>query len=178
MTTITKRVLLVGGLLAAAIVIAGLIPISLSDTFISRHGDAMDWWSAWLAGRHGVNCGRVRMGQDPAPATRCGIEAFVTGRPFHVRYDITGMDSPVAVALVRTANGRMRALSFVGDASGGKGTSFWGQRVDVQACPEPARLYLYRLGTVMNCFPAELSYSPDHSRLDRIIQDLLDLLRE
>jgi hypothetical protein len=96
MTTARKPVLLIGGLLVAAIVLTGFIPISLSDAFISRHGDAMDWRSWWLAGRHGTNCGRVRIGQDPEHATKCGLEAYAAGRPFRVRYDIKGWDAPVA----------------------------------------------------------------------------------
>ncbi len=138
------------------IVITGFIPISLSDAFISRHGDAMDWRSWWLAGRHSVNCGRVRIGQDPEPATKCGLEAYAAGRPFRVRYDIKGWDSPVAGGLVRTADGRLHALSFVGDPGGGGRTSLWGQRVEVQLCPEPTRLYVNPKGR-LNCFQAESS---------------------
>jgi hypothetical protein len=171
-------VLLIGGLLVAAIVITALIPIPLSDSFVRKYGDAMDWWSWSLAGRHSLNCGRVEMGHDSVLATNCGIDAWARGLPFRVRYDTMGGYSPLSVGLVRTPKGRMLALSFVGDASGGEGTSLWGERVDVQSCPLPAHLYLSRLGTVMNCFPAELSYPPDQSRLDRIIQDLRDLLDE
>lgn len=178
MTAIRKRLVLTGGLLVTAIVITALMPIYLSDAFVHKYGDAMDWWTLWLAGRHSVNCGRVEMGLDKAPATTCGINAWAQGLPFRVRYDMMGRYSPLSVGLVRTPKGRMLALSFVGDASGGEGTSFWGERVDIQSCPEPTHLYLSRMGTMMNCFPAELSYPADHSRLDRIIQDLRDLLDE
>lgn len=176
MTANRKRALPIGGLLVAAIVVTALIPISLSDTFVRRHGDAMDWWSWWLAGRHSVNCGRVEVGDDSWPATSCGLDAWAQGRPFRVRYDITGAYFPLSFGLVRTPKGRMLALSFVGDARGGEGTSFLGERVDIQSCPEPTDLYFH--GTVMSCFPAQLSYPPDHSRLARIIQDLRELLDE
>lgn len=174
MTANRKRVLLIGGFLVAVIVITALVPISLSDAFVRKHGDAMDWWSWWLAGRHSVNCGRVEVGDDSWPATGCGLDAWAQKRPFRVRYDITGKYFPLSVGLVRTPKGRMLALSFVGDAGGGQGTSLWEERVDIQSCSEPADLYFH--GTVMSCFPAEPSYPSDHSRLDRIIQDLRALL--
>lgn len=162
MTTIKKWVFLIGGLLVTAIVITRLRSITLSEDFINRHGDAMDWQSSWLAGRQSVNCGRVRIGQDPGPATKCGLAAFALGRPFRVRYDIKGWDSPVAGGLVRTTDGRLHALSFIGDSNGGGRTSLWGQRVNVQSCPEPARLYVNPKGR-LNCFQAEQSPPADIS---------------
>ncbi len=42
MTRITRSVLLFGGLFVLAITVLGFIPISLSDAFVSKHGDAMD----------------------------------------------------------------------------------------------------------------------------------------
>jgi hypothetical protein len=156
MTTTKRRILLIGRLLVAAIFIVGLIPITLSDAFARKYGDAMDWRGWWLAGSQSINCGRARIGQDPEPATRCGLEAFAAGRAFQVRYDIVGYDAPVAGGLVRTANGQLLALSFDGDPGGGGRTSLWGQRVDVQSCPKPARLYVNPKGR-LNCFQAELS---------------------
>ena len=156
MTGIKRRTLLIAGFVVVLIVISGLVPISLSDAFIMKYGDAMDWRGAWLAGRRSVNCGRVRIGQDPGAATQCGLEAHAVGRPFRVRYDIMGWDEPVAGGLVGAADGRLYALSFMGDPGGGGRTSLWGQRVDVQSCPEPKRLYVNPKGR-LNCFQAALS---------------------
>lgn len=155
MTRITRSVLLFGGLFVLAITVLGFIPISLSDAFVSKHGDAMDWRSRWLAGSHCINCGRVRIGQNQA--TKCGLEANAEGRPFRVRYDIQGWDSPVAGGLIRTGDEHLYALSFDGDPSGGGRTSLWRQTVDVASCPEPTRLYVNPKGR-LNCFQAALSY--------------------
>jgi hypothetical protein len=114
MTGTKRRTLLIAGAIVAIFVISGFVPISLSEDFIAKYGDAMDWRGAWLAGQQGVKCGRVRIGQDPEAATHCGLEAHAAGRPFRVRYDIRGYDEPVAGGLVRAANGRFYALSFMG----------------------------------------------------------------
>ena len=156
MSTAKKWVLLTGAFLALAIIIVSL-PVPLSDQFISRYGDAMDWRSRWMAGRHSVDCGRVRIGQDPGAATKCGLEAYAAGRPFRVRYDIQGWDAEVAGGLVRTHDGHLYALSFDGNPGGGGRTLLWGQRVDVQSCPEPKHLFVNPKGR-LNCFQQALSY--------------------
>jgi hypothetical protein len=190
-----KRAFLFGAVLVTAIVVAGLTPISLSNALISRYGDALDWRSWRLAGRHSINCGRVRIGQDPGPATSCGREAFAAGRSFRVRYDnpskdyrdrferltdrpLKDWDSPAAAALVRTANGDVDVLSFVGNPTGGTHISFWGQRVDVQSCPGPSLIDVNQQGH-LNCIREPEPLSPLHSssRFDRIIQSLLNELR-
>src|SRR5580765_6932053 len=40
---------------------------SFGSKFASRFGDAMDWKSWWLAGRHSINCGRVPVHGDRKP---------------------------------------------------------------------------------------------------------------
>ena len=157
MSKIKRRVVLSVAIFVVVIFALGFIPISLSDAFIGKHGDAMDWRSRWLAGSHSINCGRVRVGEDPNQATKCALEASNAGRPFRVRYDIMGYDSPVAGGIVKTADGHLYALSFVGDPSGGGRTSLWGQTVDVKSCPEPERLYVNPKGRP-NCFQPALSY--------------------
>ncbi len=116
MTATKKRTFLLCGLAVTAIVITGFIPNSLSDAFLRKYGDMMDWRSSWLVGPNSVNCGRVTMGEehpwDP-PVTTCGIQSLVTKRPFRLRYDIG--DTSLAVAVVRKADGRLYALSFIGE---------------------------------------------------------------
>ena len=51
MTRTRRSVLLFGGLFVLAITVLGFILISLSDAFVSKHGDAMDWRSRWLVSR-------------------------------------------------------------------------------------------------------------------------------
>ena len=50
-TRIKKRILLIAGSAGALFVISGFVPISLSDAFLAKYGDAMDWRGVWLAGR-------------------------------------------------------------------------------------------------------------------------------
>jgi len=156
MTTIKKRLLVAAGILVGVVVITGFLPISLSEGFVNKYGDAMDWRSRFLAGRHGTDCGRVKIGQDPATATKCALEAHAAGRSFRVRYDIQGFDSPVAGGIVGTPDGRLLAVSFDGDPGGGGRTSLWGQRAGVKSCPEPSTLYVNPKGR-LNCFQKELS---------------------
>jgi hypothetical protein len=156
LTKTKKRTLLIAGFVVLLVVVPGFVPVSLSDAFLSKYGDAMDWRGAWLVGRHGINCGEVRIGQDPGAATNCALNAHAAGRPFRVRYDIMGWDEPVAGGLVGASDGRLYALSFMGDPGGGGRTSLWGQRVDVRSCPKPSRLYVNPKGR-LNCFQAALS---------------------
>jgi hypothetical protein len=157
MTKIRRCVVSLGALFVLAIIQLSFVPIYLSDAFISKHGDAMDWRGLWLAGTHSINCGRVRIGQNPNQATKCALEANAAGRPFRVRYDIQGWDSSVAGGLVRTNDGHLDALSFDGNPSGGGRTLLLGQTVCVESCPEPTRLYVNPKGR-LNCFQAALSY--------------------
>lgn len=152
-----RYVVLLGAIFVFVNIALVSIPISWSDAFICKHGDAMDWRSWWLAGSHSINCGRVRVGQDPTQATKCALEASNAGRPFRVRYDIRGVDSAVAAGLVKTLGGHLYALSFDGNPMGGGRTSLWGQVVCVKSCPEPERLYVNPTGR-LNCFQAALSY--------------------
>jgi hypothetical protein len=160
MSKIKRPVVMLGAIFLAISAIGFMpifIPISLSDTFIRKYGDGMDWRSRWLAGSHSINCGRVRIGQDPSQVTECTLEANAAGRPFRVRYDIRGIDSQVAVGLVKTPNGHLYSLSFDGNPSGGGRTSLLEQVVSVCSCPEPSRLYVNPKGR-LNCFQAALSY--------------------
>jgi hypothetical protein len=48
-----KRILLIGWIVGLLVIVPGLVPISLSDAFVTTYGDAMDWQGACLAGRGG-----------------------------------------------------------------------------------------------------------------------------
>jgi hypothetical protein len=136
-------------------------PVSnfLNVKLVPAIGDAMEWRSRWLAGRHGVDCGRVRIGGDPRAATACALQAQAEGKPFRVRYDIMGIDSAVAGGVVRTPDGRLYGLSFDGNPTGAGGTSLFRQRVSQLPCPSPPRLWVNPKGRV-NCFQQQLS-QPD-----------------
>lgn len=146
------------GLFGAVFLIAGLelmanIPSNLLAVVF---GDAMDWRSHSLAGWRSINCGRVRIRQDPKTATECALKAQSEARPFRVRYDIMGYDSAVAGGLVRAPDGRVYALSFDGDPAGSGGVSLWRQKVTQAPCPEPTHLYVNPKGR-LNCFQPQVS---------------------
>jgi hypothetical protein len=153
-----KRLLLIGGLLGP-LFIAGFdffvanVPSSLLVLVV---GDGMDWRSRSLAGWYSINCGRVRIRQDPKAATECALKAQSESRPFRVRYDIMGYDSAVAGGIVRTAEGHLYALSFDGDPAGHGRVSLWRQTVGQAPCPEPTHLYVNPKGR-LNCFQPQLS---------------------
>jgi hypothetical protein len=154
-----KRVVVIVGLFGAVLLIAGfdLAVMSVPSNLLVRVvGDAMDWRSRSLAGWHSINCGRVRIGQDPKGATECALKAHSEGRPFRVRYDIMGFDSAVAGGIVRTPDGHLYGLSFDGDPAGQGGVSLWRQRVGRTRCPEPTHLYVNPKGR-LNCFQQRLS---------------------
>jgi hypothetical protein len=128
----------------------------LSTLFIPIVGDSMDWQSRRLVGRHGIDCGRVKVRGDPNLASECALKAQAEGKPFRVRYDILGYDSAVAGGIVRTSTGQLYGLSFDGDPSGQGGISLFRQRVSKTPCPQPIHLWVNPKGRI-NCFQQQLS---------------------
>jgi hypothetical protein len=122
-------------------------------------GDLMDWKAGYLAGRHGVNCGRVRVGKDATSATQCALKAEAEGRPFRVAYEIQGYDAIVAGGIVRRPDGRILALSY-DSCPMGCGYDLFQQAVQVTPCPQPFHLHVNPKGRI-NCFQAELSQPRD-----------------
>jgi hypothetical protein len=112
--------------------------------------DAMEKLGKQLAGASGFDCGRVPVNGDPKAATQCVLRLQKQGRPFRVRYDLQGIDSDVAEGLVRTPLGKIYALDFDGDPSGGGGTNVYGGLAKSFVCPAPVLLELNPKGHV-NC---------------------------
>jgi hypothetical protein len=129
----------------------------LSRLLTGVAGDAMDWRSHYLAGLFSVNCGRVRLREDPTIATDCALKANSEGRAFRVIYNLQGFDSTVAGGVIRKSDGKLLALSFDGCVTG-CGFSFLLQRVWVFPCPEPNQLYTNPKGR-LNCFQPKLANS-------------------
>jgi hypothetical protein len=138
----------------------GFIDHAVSGPATKLFGDSMDWRSRWLMGRHGIDCGRVKVGGVPKTATDCALKAQSEGKPFRVTYNIMGYDSAVAGGVVRTPSGELYALSFVGDPSGSGGISLLGQHSSKSPCPQPYHLWVNPKGRI-NCFHQELSYPRD-----------------
>jgi hypothetical protein len=107
-----------------------------------------------LAGPNAVDCGRVSARAEPKHATDCAIAANSAGKPFHVRFDMQGIDSYVAVAFVRLPDGTLEVLSYDSDPMGGGGRAH--EMVGVTKCPAPVHLYVTGNGH-LNCFPPKPS---------------------
>jgi hypothetical protein len=113
--------------------------------FLERH-------SRLLAGSSGIDCGRVSVRADPAPATKCALRAQAKRKPFRVRYDQMGVDSIVALAMVRTPAGSLSVLHYDSDPSGGGGELHG--FIYPTPCPEPVHLWVNPKGRV-DCFHNE-----------------------
>jgi len=137
---------------------AFLVVDSLGLTYATVRvaGTAMDWRSRYLGGFSSVNCGSVPIGGYASDATRCALKADAEGRPFRVIYYVQGYDSIVAGGIVRTSRGALLSLTYDSCPSG-CGFSLVRQRVWVNPCPQPYRLYVNPKGRI-NCFHAGLSY--------------------
>lgn len=73
--------------------------------------DAMDSRSRWLMGSHGIDCGRVRVNDDPKMASDCSLRLRAKGDlPGSLRP--SGLDSEVAGGVVRTPSRELYALNF------------------------------------------------------------------
>ena len=129
---------------------------SLSWRLRPKIGDLMDWEGRYFTGSRGVNCGRVRVGNDATSATQCALKADADGQPFRVAYEIQGYDAIVAGGIVRRPDGRVFALSYDSCPSG-CGYDLFEQSVKVTPCPQPYHLYVNPKGRV-NCFRPQLSY--------------------
>jgi hypothetical protein len=74
---------------------------------------------AQLAGPGAVDCGDVALRQDRAAALDCVAEALAGDSPFFAAFDVQGIDSAVAIGIVRTAEPRLRMLHWDSDVQGG-----------------------------------------------------------
>ena len=120
--------------------------------------DLLDRRSKEFAGSSAVNCGAAQIGANPKSMTDCALAAQQAGRPFRVRYNIQGIDSQVAIAIVRTPLGKVIALSYDSDIAGGGGRGH--EVVGTADCPQPIHLWVNPKGRI-NCFQQQLSPRKD-----------------
>lgn len=142
------------------LIVLVLLSLSLITSFPKRiilyfAGDGLDWHSRRLIGWGGLDCGTVRIRENPDAATICALKAEAEGQPFRVRYNIQGYDSVTAVDVVRARDNRVYMLNFVGDPAGRSGVSFFRQSTGQIECPEPVHLYVNPKGRI-NCFHQQL----------------------
>jgi hypothetical protein len=112
--------------------------------------DAMEEASHKLAGPKAVDCGRVKISENPKPATDCALGAFKASKAFLVRYDLQGIDSSVAAGFLLAPDGKLYSMSFDGDPMGGGGVSPTRQRFTTAICPQPVSLRVTE-GGLLNC---------------------------
>jgi len=120
--------------------------------------DLLEKQSEHLAGPNAVDCGTVPIQGDPKAATACALAAQKAGKPFRVRYDLQGIDSAVAVAVVRTSIGTVGMLNYDSDPAGGGGRAH--EMVYPKRCPVPVHLWVNPSGRI-NCFQQATSPPKD-----------------
>jgi hypothetical protein len=73
------------------------------------------------AGGGAIDCGHVAVGAASAVTDQCIADRSVAGTPFFARYDVQGVDSQVALGVVRDPQGQTSVLLWDSDPSGGSG---------------------------------------------------------
>jgi hypothetical protein len=117
---------------------AGFGPYRLCQGFVDLVGDKLEWRSRSIAGKQGVNCGRVDSGHDAGAANDCVRNSLALGKAFRVRYKLPTIESSVSVGLVRSPHGHVYEIIFdgnpenIGRFSGD--TSLFRQQIVVQEC--------------------------------------------
>ena len=152
-------VVLVGLAAVCAFAVLGLRSRSHEQLEASKEAaDLLEQQSKQLAGPSAVDCGEVLVGGDPKAATDCALAANKAGNAFRVRYDMRGIDSFVAVAIVRAPSGAVGALQYDSDPMGGGGRAH--EMVFPKRCPEPVHLWVNPSGRI-NCFQKQSSHPRD-----------------
>jgi len=73
------------------------------------------------AGAGAVDCGHVAIGASTTATDQCIADQSAAGTPFFARYDVQGIDSRVALGVVREPQGQTSVLLWDSDPSGGSG---------------------------------------------------------
>ena len=116
--------------------------------------DVMTAELAKLAGADARDCGRIAMSGDVQSASQCAMQANDAKKPFYVRYDLPMPDAQMAIATVRTPDGKLMSVQY--DSKG------WEKPVEgaklndaktvaVGPCPTPNNLRIASSGRV-TCF--------------------------
>jgi hypothetical protein len=111
MTAIFTRSVLVA--LAGAIAVAGCgssSPACDLDALLRQR-----------AGAGADDCGHVAIGASTAATDQCIADRSAAGTPFFAHYDVQGIDSRVALGVVRDPQGQTSVLLWDSDPSGGSG---------------------------------------------------------
>src|SRR5947199_9834419 len=74
--------------------------------------DALQSFFLSTAGFSAVDCGEVEIRHDPSAATHCALKAFNEKKAFFVRYDVQGIDSCFAGAIVSDGKGQVYGVEY------------------------------------------------------------------
>ena len=147
------------GILALIVAVYALRPHPQILPALSQDGpDLLEVRVLEIAGKTAIDCGTVKVHASPKIATDCALAANTAGKPFHVRYAIMGIDSQVAIAIVRAPSGKVSALMYDSDISGHGGRG--AESVNIKPCPEPLHLWVNPAGRI-NCFQQQSSPPKD-----------------
>jgi hypothetical protein len=99
-------------------------------------GDPIERTTRSLSGNQAIECGRVGVRGNPSKATLCSLAAQYKGLPFRVAYELQGIDSHIAEAIVRTPDSRLFRVTY-DSCPQGCGFSIWFQRTYSAQCAQP-----------------------------------------
>jgi hypothetical protein len=119
--------------------------------------DKLEIESRRLAGPGAIDWAESRLRAIRKTQQNVQWGAQKAAKPFRIRYDLQGIDSLVAVAIVRTPSGTVGALTYDSDPSGGGQV---GEALYPKQCPEPVHLWINPSGRI-NCFQQETSPPKD-----------------
>jgi hypothetical protein len=101
-------------------VLAALIG-SIAGCGSSPAGCDLDALLRRRAGAAAVDCGHVAVNAPTAATDQCIADQTAAGTPFFAHYDVQGIDSSVALGVVRDPQGQTSVLLRDSDPSGGSG---------------------------------------------------------
>lgn len=109
-----------------------------------------------LSGADAVNCGQVKVNENPRAPNHCALEAAKHHRAFHVRYDSVGIDSEIADGIAMDSSGNAFGVLFDSmelESTGlPKGATMPdGSHTVVLACPKPLKFRVNKQGRI-TCF--------------------------
>jgi len=124
--------------------------------------DALRSFFLQTAGFPAIDCGEVEIRHDPSAATDCAFKAFDEKKAFYVRYDVQGIDSRVAGALVGDGKGQVYGVeydSYGWSDEGIKKPSVLSKdrHLIITPCPAPIKLTKTKSGR-LTCFPPSREY--------------------
>jgi len=118
---------------------AGFGPYRICQAFVDLVGDKLEWRARSLAGKQGVNCGRVESGHDARAANDCVRNSLASGKAFRVRYTAQTIEGGLSTGLVRSPQGRVYEI-MLDDKPWRGGPSLFREQIAVEECSTELRV--------------------------------------